>query len=223
MTRLVAVAGASPGAGKSTLCAGLAEWLITGGLQVDHFREEEVLTREAFAPLAHEFTITGEVRLQTLLETTESYLAAADAQGIDVVVTDALVPFVPSLMGWGYSEVAMTKFLRELARRIDAAEPIVVYLDDDPAVAVPRAVEREGPGWQDRFLTKLGQYPVEPTVRDLDTACGYLRDERDVTLRLLADLPWQVIVVGQTDPPSANGVQRIARKRLAGMLAKLDE
>ena len=117
MTRLVAVAGSSPDAGKSTLCAGLADWLRAGGLQVDHFKEEEVLTRDAFAPLAREFTTTGAVQLQTLLETTESYLATAEEQGVDVAVTDALVPFVPSLMGWGYSEAAMTGFLAELAGR----------------------------------------------------------------------------------------------------------
>lgn len=223
MTRLVAVAGSSPDAGKSTLCAGLADWLRAGGLQVDHFKEEEVLTRDAFAPLAREFTTTGAVQLQTLLETTESYLATAEEQGVDVAVTDALVPFVPSLMGWGYSEAAMTGFLAELAGRIAAADPIVVYLDDEPTAAVPRAVEREGPAWQDWLLSKLGQYPVEPATRDLDTACSYLLHEREVTLRLLAELPWEVIVVDQTDSPSPSGVQRLARERLARAFPRLNE
>lgn len=223
VTCLVAVAGASPGAGKSTLCAGIADWLRARGLEVDHFREEEVLTRDEFGPLAREFTAAGEVQLSTLLETTESYLAAAARQGVDVAVTDALVPFVPSLMGWGYGEAAMTDFLQELAVRIGAATPIIVYLDDDPAVAVPRAVEREGPRWQDWLLRKLGQYPVEPAIVDLDTACGYLRHERDVTLRLLAKLPWEVIVIEQTDPPAPSGVQHLAREQLAHTMAQLND
>lgn len=223
VTCLVAVAGTSPGAGKSTLCAGIADWLRTRRLEVDHFREEEVLTRDEFGPLAREFTATGEVQLSTLLETTERYLAGAMRQGVDVALTDALVPFVPSPMGWGYDQAAMTDFLKELAGRISAATPIVVYLDDDPAAAVPRAVEREGAEWKDWLLRKLGQYPVEPAIRDLDTACGYLRHERDVTLRLLAQLPWQVIVLEQTSPPSPTGVLHIARERLARALAQLNE
>ncbi len=223
MTRLVAVAGACPGAGKSTLCAGIADWLRSRGLRVDHFQEEEVLTREVFAPLASEFTTTGEVQLSTLVETTEAYLAHAEQQGVDVAVTDALVPFVPSLMGWGYSEIAMSAFLADLANRIAQADPIVVYLNDDPTAAVPHAVAREGPAWQDWLLTKLGQYPVEPPVHDLTTACDYLRDERDVTLRLLAQLPWEVIVLEQTDPPSPEGVQRCARECLARTMTRPTE
>lgn len=223
MTRLIAVAGACPGTGKSTLCAGVADWLRSRGLRVDHFKEEEVLTRDAFAPLAQEFTATGEVRLSTLLATTKAYLAHAKQQGVDVAVTDALVPFVSSLKGWGYSEVAMSAFPAELADRIGEADPVVVYLNDDPTAAVPRAVAREGLAWQDWLLTKLGQYPVDPPVRDLNAACGYFRDERDVTLRLLAQLPWEIIVLEQTDPPSPDGVQRLAREGLARTVARLTE
>lgn len=214
MTHLLAVAGAAPGAGKSTLCAGLASWLRERGLRVDHFREEEVLTREAFTSLASEFTTTGEVQPPTLLETTEAYLAGLATAGIDVAVTDALVPFVPSLMGWGYSEAAIASFLQELAARLAWVEPTVLYLDDDPSLAVARAIEREGPAWENWLVAKLAGYPVDPPVRDRDTACHYLRYEREVTLRLLARLPWQAIVVAQPDPPSASHVLRIAREQL---------
>lgn len=182
-----------------------------------------MLTREAFTPLAREFTSTGEVQLPTLLATTKAYLTDLNAQGIDVAVTDALVPFVPSLMGWGYSEADMASFLQELAVDLAWVAPIVLYLDDDPSLTVARAVEREGPAWHDWLVAKLGSYPVEPPVHDLATAYQYLRRERDVTLRLLADLPWQVLVVDQTDPPSADDVQRIAREQLARTLTLRDE
>ena len=55
MTILVSVWGAAPGAGKSTLCAGLCALLAGEGLQVDHFREEEILTRPEFGEVAGEF------------------------------------------------------------------------------------------------------------------------------------------------------------------------
>lgn len=222
-TRLVAVAGASPGAGKSTLCAGIVDWLRGRGLRVDHFKEADVLTRDAFAPLAHEFTTTGEVQLHTLLETTSAYLTDVEQQDVDVAVTDALVPFVPSLMGWGHSETVIGDFLDDLAERIAVSDPVVVYLDDDPDAAVPRAVKREGPAWQDWLVNKLSQYPVEPKVHDVRSACDYLHYERDVTLRLLTDLPWEVVVIDQTDPPSADGVQRLARERLTESLNRLND
>ncbi|MGH3502726.1 MAG: hypothetical protein ACRDQA_17805 [Nocardioidaceae bacterium] len=90
-----------------------------------------------------------------------------------------------------------------------------MYLDDDPAAAVARAVERGGPAWLDWLIAKLGHYPVSPAVHDFETACAYLQHERSVTLELLADLPWQVIVIPQPDPPSATAVQRTTRDRLA--------
>ncbi|GAA1488374.1 hypothetical protein [Brachybacterium sacelli] len=218
MTRLLAVTASSPGAGKSTLCDGLVAWLRAQGLRVDHFREEEVLTREAFAPLAQEFSAGGEVQLSTLLDTTEDYLGRLDAQGVDVAVTDALVPFIPSLRGWGHDESGIADFLRDLEARLMGSDPIVVYLDEEPPRALARAIEREGPAWQDWFLTKLGSYPVEPPVRDLEGAHAYFRYERTVTLRLLEDLPWQVIVVPQSDPPSAADVLHTARRQLEPLL-----
>jgi predicted kinase len=39
MAVLVVVWGASPGVGKSTLCAGLSAQLAAAGLRVDHFRD----------------------------------------------------------------------------------------------------------------------------------------------------------------------------------------
>ena len=55
--------------GKSTLCTGLAAALPG---QVDHFREEEVLTRPAFSAVAAEFR-TGPVSLPTFLSPDATY------------------------------------------------------------------------------------------------------------------------------------------------------
>lgn len=62
MTVFVAVLGAVPGVGKSTLCAGLARTLATSGWPVDHFREEEILTRSEYTAVAAEFRAGGIVR-----------------------------------------------------------------------------------------------------------------------------------------------------------------
>lgn len=190
MTVFVAVLGAAPGVGKSTLCAGLAE-----ALPADHFREEEeVLTRPAFATVAAEFQAGGPVRLETLLAATASFVASSSSHG--VVIADSLFPYVPSLLAWGYPISDIASFLESLSGLI---EPVVLYLDGDPLVTLPRAAAREGPDWLDWFVAKLAGYPGSG-VRDLPTAAAYLVRERDLTLRLLAG--WNVHVLPD-GPPDA--------------------
>jgi cobyric acid synthase len=92
MTILVTVWGASPGVGKSTLCAGLSQWSADTGLQVDHFREQEILTRPQFAAVAEEFKATGTVQRRTLIAATANFVDAVIASGDDVVIADALMP-----------------------------------------------------------------------------------------------------------------------------------
>ncbi|MDV9170246.1 hypothetical protein R6V09_08860 [Streptomyces sp. W16] len=96
MTVLVSVWGAAPGVGKSTLCAGLSRSLAGAGPRVDHFREEEILTRPEFAAVAEEFGATGAVGLETLATATERFVESVLARGDDVVIADGLVPFVPT-------------------------------------------------------------------------------------------------------------------------------
>ena len=74
MTVLIAVWGVSPGVGKSTLCAGLSRWLTDAGLRVDHFREEEILTRPQFAAVAEAFKTTGTVGLRTLITASAEFV-----------------------------------------------------------------------------------------------------------------------------------------------------
>ena len=123
---LIAVAGAAPGIGKSTLCTALAGWLSGLGLRVDHFREDEVLTREEFSSVAAEFEARGAVQLPTLLNGVAAFVLSIQAGGDDVVIADSLVPFIPSLLAWGHSEDAMTRFLHDLTCLLKPVAPIVV-------------------------------------------------------------------------------------------------
>jgi hypothetical protein len=184
------VLGAAPGVGKSTLCAGLAASFP--GLRVDHFREEEILSRPSFAEVATEFRGGGPVRLETLLAATASFVTASTSA--DVVIADSLFPYVPSLRAWGHPTSVIAAFLESLS---PVVSPVVLYLDGDPAVTLPRAATREAPGWLDWFVAKLAAYPGS-AVHDLPTAVAYLRDERDLTLRLLAD--WDVHVIPDGAP-----------------------
>jgi thymidylate kinase len=190
MTVFVAVDGVAPGVGKSTLCAGLVRGLAADGWSVDHFREEEILTRPAYAAVADEFRSAGVVRPQTLLAATRRFVGESTA---DVVVVDALFPYLPSLRAWGHSPAQLTRFLADLARIVT---PVVLYLDDDPRPALERAIAREAdPAWFTWYAAKLG-------AADLADAAAYLRTERGIVLRLLAD--WDLHVL----PPGADRLDR---------------
>src|SRR5215203_5941645 len=99
---LIAVAGAAPGIGKSTLCMAMAAWLSGRGLRVDHFREDEVLTRDEFASVAAEFEGHRAVQLPTLLNAVARFVLSIQDSEDDVVITDSLIPFIPSLLAWGH-------------------------------------------------------------------------------------------------------------------------
>lgn len=195
MTRLIAIVGSSPGIGKSTACTHLARRLRDAGLRVDHFAEEDILTRPAFAPVAWAFTETGVVAPEVLLSATTAFVAEARRGGWDVVVADALVPYVPSLRAWGHSEAEIAAFLDDLEAVLRPLDPAFCFLDGDPAEALPRAIEREEPGWADWFVDKLSRYEVTPPVHDLPSAVDYLADERAAFRRLLARAGWRVHLV----------------------------
>jgi hypothetical protein len=135
VTILVCVWGVAPGAGKSTLCSALGAALADAGLRVDHFREEEILTRPEFASVAGEFRRTGAVELPTLLASSARFAAAIHAGGADVVVADALAPFVPTLLALGHGDQAIAAFTAELAGILSGVSHVLVYLDGSPGTA----------------------------------------------------------------------------------------
>lgn len=203
MTRLIALAGSSPGIGKSTACRALCRRLREAGLRVDHFEEDHIRSRPEFAGVAADFDQTGAVSPQVLLEATASYVTAAR----DVIVTDALMPYIPSLLAFGQTQTAIASFLDRLDDVLAPLDPVLVYLDGDPDRALARASEREGPQWLDWFVAKLARYRVSPPVHDPPTAARYLRYERELTLRLLGTSRWRLAIIPDADRGSPEEVE----------------
>ena len=220
MTILVCVWGVAPGAGKSTLCSALSAALADPGLRVDHFKEEEVLTRPEFAGVAGEFRRTGAVELPTLLVASALFAAAICAGGADVVVADALAPFVPTLLALGHGDQAIAAFTAELARMLSGVSPVLVYLDGSPGIALARAAEREGPQWLAGYLGKLARHGPAP-VRDLASAIAYLRRERAVTLGAARRMNWPLVHVEGATELSPSEVLAITQQGLRAWLAQL--
>jgi thymidylate kinase len=195
VTVLVVAWGASPGIGKSTLCAGLSEWLSDAGLQVDHFQEEEILTRPQYADVASHFLATGEVERDALLSATARFADSVLAAGTDVVIADALMPYVPSLLAMGHSEQAITAFMADLADILAPLRPVMIFLDGDASAALSRAAAREEPGWLEWYIGKLARYQVQPEVHDGASAAEYLRRERAMMLSAVSRQNWGLVLI----------------------------
>lgn len=170
VTTIIAVWGAAPGIGKSTLCTGLADWLAGAGLRVGHFAEEEIFTRPQFADVASHFRSTGDVEAAMLLAATSRFAESLVASGTHVIVADALVPFVPSLLAMGYNEQMVADFVADLTTLLAPVKPVLVFLDGDIAAALARAAAREGPGWLEWYTGKLAHYGLTPNGSDLASA-----------------------------------------------------
>ena len=195
MTVLIAVWGASPGVGKSTLCTGLSAQLADAGMRVDHFREEEILTRPQFAAVAREFEATGAVEARTLLAATQQFVDAILTRDDDVVIADALVPFVPTLLAMGYGNEAIDTFIAELTAVLAPVAPVLVYLDGSAETGLSRAAERDGSQWLEWYIGKLARYEVSPRVADFASAAAYLRRERAVTLDAAQRHGWRLVEI----------------------------
>ncbi len=127
------------GVGGDGAGVGLSRSLAGAGLRVDHFREGEILTRPEIAAVAEEFGATGAVGLGTLVAATARFVGSVVAHGDDVVIADALVPFVPTLLA--------------------PVRPTVVFLDGD---AGPRCL---GPGSGRGLSGSTGTSESSPPTR----------------------------------------------------------
>ena len=215
--RLLSVVGASPGIGKSRLCASLTEWLSDSGWLVDHFEEDHVLTRPAFAQVAADFTTTGRVDPAVLVDATVRYVTEAAVAGVEVIVMDSLIPYVPSLIALGYDEPQIAAIVDGLADRIAAFPTMAIFLDGDASTSLGRAAAREGPDWLGWYAAKLARYGVlaapEP---NLDALSDYLSRERALTLRVLRRQPWALSVVERVDELSPEDVFEVVRHAVTG-------
>ena len=198
---VIAVVGASPGIGKSTLCAALAKHLRGLGLRVDHFDEADVLKRPQFSRVAADFAASGRVSADVLVDATVDYLESSADMGLDVVVADALMPFVPSLLAFGHSETAIVDIVNSLATRMGDIEAtpristVVVYLDGDVEASLRRAAAREGPGWLDWYGDKLARYGLVAPRPGMADLCRYLAYEREVTIHVIERVRWRLLTV----------------------------
>lgn len=172
------------------------------------------MTRPQFAAVASEFRAAGTVELDTLLAATAQFVEAILASGDDVVIADALVPFVPSLLAWGHSSQAIDAFTDSLAQVLAPVGPVLVYLDGSAETGLARAAQRDGQRWLDAYVSKLARYQVRPRVRDPASAARYLARERAVTLTAARRQGWGLVLIADATEMTPDQVLRIAEREL---------
>jgi hypothetical protein len=219
VTLCIGVCGVAPAVGKTTLAQGLDRWLGEHGHRVDLIEEDELLTRPELAPVARELAVTAHVQLETLVESVGTIMDAHAGTEGSVVVFDGLMPFVDVLLGWRYDEFAIGTFLDAMRERLEGHEIVVVYIDEDVSVALKEAADREPEGWLEWWVETLERRVDEgPVVHGFQSAADYLDWQRSLTLRLLEQHGWRVLVLGAAHLLSPEAVRLHAQDALTPLL-----
>ena len=218
VTCLVALAGAAPAVGVSSTARGLRSELSSRGLRVELVEAEELLTRASFAPVARELAVTGNATSETLLEAVEAFLV--DVEHSDVVVCDALFPFVDNLVEWGHGELAIDGFAAALDERLAGTPYVLVYLDADIPAALRLAAGREPEGWLEWYVDQLVANEPSALLSPLEQAAGLLAERRDLTLRLAREHGWQLVRITDTDVLPLDDLRRRVVAALEPSLAR---
>ena len=195
MPTLVLVTGASPGLGKSSLAEALVVTLRTDGRPARLFSEGDIMSERAFSAVMDELRSTGEVRLDSLLAAADAYLTSAQQQSDDVLVLDALFPYLPSLFAWGHTDDAIAAFFDRLATVFGGFDVIELHLVGDVRAALARAAEREGGDWLDRHLAKVARYRPRLPMTTAEEVAAYYDACAARSRTLLACAPWRTVYI----------------------------
>jgi hypothetical protein len=144
---------------------------------------------------AREFDSTGEARIETLLAAAAACLKSVHDRGTDVFVLDALLPYLPSLLVWGYTDDEVAAFFARLSEFFVGFEVVEVQLVGDPSRALTRAVEREREDWLDGHLAKASGFRAVRPIATRDDLVAYYNDAAARSQALAAGAPWRVEVI----------------------------
>lgn len=192
---LVLVTGAGPGLGKSTLARAVASILASRGIRTQLFEEAEIKAHPAFVSLWGEFQATGQVTANALIDSAGDYINRLDAASVEVGILDALFPYLPSLLAWGYSDVAIAAFFEQLGAVFGARPVIELHLVGDLTTALARATGREADGWLEAMISKLAAHEGASPVVDECDAAKLLEALARRSRGLLEEAPWPVVFV----------------------------
>ncbi len=150
-----------------------------------------------------EFDAAGEVRLETLVDAAADYLSSARERRADVFVLDALFPYLPSLLAWGYADAEIADFFARLAALFDGFVVVELHIVADARMALARATEREGGDWLTDHTSKVSRYRAVGHVSSSDDVVGYYEDASARSQVVVTRAPWPVERIYADDGPAS--------------------
>jgi hypothetical protein len=119
-----------------------------------------------------------------------------------VFLQDALFPFLPSLMAWGYTDEQVQRFFSELVDRTQGFELMQFHLSADPVASLDRAAAREPPGWLGTMIVRAQGWAEGSNVDSPSALADYFLAADERARALLGAAPWAVTFVDAERPES---------------------
>jgi hypothetical protein len=148
--RLIAINACCPGAGKSTLAAGMVDGLTAPGLVTRWLSEQDLISRPAFARCGVALTENDPAAIDLFIASAQS-LVAEHADRNETWLIDSMLPGFVFAMG-RYPWQWLARYRDEVARVFLPLDLLIVYLTGDPAVFLDRATVRSGSAFADRLI-----------------------------------------------------------------------
>jgi len=197
--RLIAVAGSSSGAGKSTGSAPRAERL---GARL--LTEDDLLGDGLFGAFDRALGDNADA-VEPLLDAARALVGVVAASS-QRWVTDALLPGAFWLAG-RYDRERVTAAAARLAEVLAPTAPLLVYLAGDAEALFARAVAQRGAAWPDRVVGWTGRWPLPyypgPPVIDVPSLVRLYAWLDAETRAVLAAWPLPTVVLDARQPVDA--------------------
>ncbi len=201
-TKLILFYGPGSGSGKSTLSRFLHDTLQQKGIRTKYVAESDVLHLDAFAPYVEEVKKRNPGNTKVLLATCARFINACN-QSDQVYVVDSILPCTDWLVTAGCTRQQVRRFNAQRTPLMTELNPIQIFLTGDTEAFLERAIKDRGEGWAKRLAHERCN---SDDIRDL---IAYFNEMKEVAIELLAEWPFEQIVLDTTKHDLSTCTQEI--------------
>jgi hypothetical protein len=202
MSRLILFAGSSPGAGKTTLSALLAEALTQAGRPAIWLSEEEIGDALArFEPSLATETIAIDPFPRAAAAFARSYRDAAAT-----IIVDSWLPPVYFLAG-RYPAEQIVRSGIDLYESLQPLDPLLIDVRCDVRIALRRAVAQRGAAWLDTVRSYMNSWTLpyfsaeSRPFPDHAALVRFFSEAAALTRRIVEAWPGETLVLDATATP----------------------
>lgn len=200
--QLIILAGASPGAGKSTLSELLFDQFMHHQIPTHWIYEDDILHAETFHPVVQVFQQGQGDAIAAILAATAQFVQES-LQADLITITDSIFPCYTWLVAAGYSPMQIAEFSQQLAYLLSPLQPLIIYLNSDVAHCLNRAVAQRGREWLEELMAGMQNYTYSQThpIQDSDDVVAFFKTTSQLHRDLLAEWPHPVLILDTTTMP----------------------